>query len=216
MEVSSQLRAHGKVIRGRLGVQIQGLTSELAESFGLKTAAGALVAGVEAGGPAEKAGLRPGDVILKFGGKIVENAQELQHLVAAARPGASVPLEAWSTGQTRQLDVTIGELESDITRIPGQEAKPPTSPGGLVLSEMTREQRKRFHVDHGLLVRDAQGPALRAGIQPGDVILAINHIPVTNLKAFNAELAANAGRIIALLVKRGEMNLFLTLKLDGD
>jgi serine protease Do len=216
MEVSNQLRTHGRVIRGRLGVQIQELTPELAESFGLKNANGALVAGVEKGGPAEKAGVRPGDVILKFGGKSVQNAQDLRRLVAGTQPGASVPVELWSRGQTRQLAVTIGEVESDMSRTPGQEAKPPTGPGGLVLSELTRDQRKRLHVDHGLLVRGARGPALRAGVQPGDVILAINDIPVTGIKMFNAELAANAGRMIALLVKRGEMNLFLTLKLDGD
>jgi serine protease Do len=216
MDVSNQLRARGKVIRGRLGVQVQELTPELAESFGLKTANGALVAGVEKGGPADKAGVRPGDIILKFGGKAVENVQDLRRLVAGTQPGASISVELWTKGQTRQLIVTIGEVESDITRAPGQEAKPPTGPGGLVLSELTRQQRKRLGIDHGLLVRGAQGPALRAGIEPGDVILAVNDVAVTNIKTFNAELVANAGRMVALLVKRGEMNLFLILKLDSD
>ena len=216
MEVSNQLRAHGRVVRGRLGVEIQELTSELAESFGLKAANGALVAGVEKGGPAEKAGVRPGDVILKFGGEAVQNPQDLRRLVAATEPGTTVPVELWGKGQTKQLAVTIGEVESDIIRTPAQGVKPLTGPGGLVLRELTRNQRKRLGVDHGLLVRSAQGPALRAGLQPGDVILAINDIPVTNINMFNAELGASAGRMVALLVKRGEMNLFLTLKLDGD
>jgi serine protease Do len=215
MDVVQQLRTTGKVTRGRIGVAAQELTVDLAASFGLKEPRGALVANVEKGGPAEKAGIMPGDVILSFGGKPVQASADLARLVANTKPGTTVDVEVWRKGAPVKLPVTVAELPPEQVSIEQKEPQQmPVNRAGLVLSELTPQQRERLKIDRGLVVRKAVGPAQRAGIQPGDIILAVNDIPVTSVSVLEQQLARSAGRTVALLVKRGAETLYLPLKLE--
>jgi len=223
MDIVNQLRTTGKVSRGRIGVVIQEVTKELAESFGLPNAAGALISSVEKGSPADKAGLEVSDVILRFDGKTVNRSADLPRIVAAVRPGTNTTVQIWRKGATRDLGITVGEM-------PGEEkvaAKPEGPQGksgesssrlGLVLSNLTPEQKKELNVQHGVVVNEVlPGPASRAGIRPADVVLAINNDDVKSVSDFNRLVAKiEKGRTVALLVRRGEVTSFITVKLNGE
>jgi serine protease Do len=215
MEVVGQLKADGKVSRGWLGVMIQEVTADLAESFGLDRARGALVSDVAADGPAAKAGLQAADVILSFNGKPVENSGDLPRMVGAARPGSKLALGIWRKGKAQTLYVVLGEL-------PGAEQAAEAggdktySRGGLALSELSPEQRRELKIDHGLLVEEATGDAVRAGIRTGDVILAVNNGKVATVEAFRQAIAGvPAGKSAAILVRRGDGALYIPLKISG-
>ncbi|MBI2311380.1 MAG: DegQ family serine endoprotease [Betaproteobacteria bacterium] len=223
MDISSQLRTSGKVSRGRIGVVIQEVTKELAESFGLPKPAGALVSLVEKGSPAEKAGVEVSDVILKFDGKAVGSSQDLPRMVGSTRPGIKSVLQVWRKGATRDLTVTVGEMPDEKVATSrgggkrGGKNQENTNRLGLALSELTAEQKKELKVDSGVMVDDVQpGPAARAGIRRGDVILALNNQDVRNVEHFNQLLGQfDKGRNVALLVRRGENTTFIAMKLDG-
>lgn len=219
MDISNQLRSAGKVTRGWLGVVIQEVTKELADSFGLPKAQGALVANVEKGGPAEKAGLEPSDIILKFDNKEVKASTDLPRLVGAVRPGSRVNVQVWRKGATKDLAVAVGELPVDKTA----NTPPPFKRGktenigklGLTLSELTADQRKELKISAGVLVEEVKGVAARAGLQPGDVILAINNSEVKTIEQFNQALGKlEARKNLALLVRRGETTQYITLRTD--
>lgn len=227
MEVQAQLRAGGKVSRGRIGVAIQEVTRELADSFGLAKPQGALVASVEKGSPADKAGMEAGDVILKFDGKVVNQSSDLPRMVGATKPGSRATVQVWRNGTARDLAVMVGELADDKAAKhafgrPGKEATPtPANRLGLVLSEATSEQRKQLGISHGLLVDDVKSGASRSDLRPGDIILAlINKGVQTEAKSvdqFNALLAKfDKNAAITLLVRRGDSQTFITLKGVGD
>jgi len=213
MEVADQLRTHGKVSRGWLGVMIQEVTKELAESFGLKKPEGALIASVEKDSPADKGGLEASDVVLKFDGKPVGNASELPLLVGAAKPGKQVVAQVWRKGAIKDLTLTVGEAPSEkVAKRPGK-TDSAASRLGLGLSELSDAQKKELRVTHGVLVEDAQGPAARAGIRRGDVITSVLNKEVKSVEQFNQILSSHkAGENIALLVRRGEQSLFVPLK----
>ncbi len=219
MDISNQLRAGGKVTRGWLGVVIQEVTKELADSFGLPKAQGALVANVEKGGPAEKAGLEPSDIILKFDSKEVKTSTDLPRLVGSVKPGSRVNLQVWRKGAAKDLAVVVGELPVDKSA----NTPPPFKRGktenigklGLTLSELTADQRKELKISAGVLVEDVKGAAARAGLQPGDVILAINNSEVKTIEQFNVALGKlEARKNLALLVRRGETTQYITLRTD--
>ena len=219
MDISNQLRAVGKVTRGWLGVVIQEVTKELADSFGLPKVQGALVANVEKGGPAEKAGLEPSDIILKFDNKDVKTSTDLPRLVGAVKPGSRVNVQVWRKGATKDLAVAVGELPVDKTA----NTPPPFKRGktenigklGLTLSELTADQRKELKISAGVLVEEVKGVAARAGLQPGDVILAINNSEVKTIEQFNQALGKlEARKNLALLVRRGETTQYITLRTD--
>ena len=219
MDISNQLRAVGKVTRGWLGVVIQEVTKELADSFGLPKAQGALVANVEKGGPAEKAGLEPSDIILKFDNKDVKTSTDLPRLVGAVKPGSRVNVQVWRKGATKDLAVAVGELPVDKTA----NTPPPFKRGktenigklGLTLSELTADQRKELKISAGVLVEEVKGVAARAGLQSGDVILAINNSEVKTIEQFNQALGKlEARKNLALLVRRGETTQYITLRTD--
>lgn len=220
MDVANQLRTTGKVTRGRIGVTIQDVTRELAESFGLNKTNGALISSVEKGGPADKAGIQPSDIILKFDGKAVTSSVDLPRVVAATRPGAKVVVEVWHKGKIRDVHVTVGELQGDTMAQRGgkrgaAERGTVVDRAGLVLSELTDEQRQELQVEGGLLVEDARGAAARAGLQRGDVILSINNEEALSLEKFNGVLKkVPKGKNIALLVRRGEGSSYVAIKLD--
>ncbi|MBA4142419.1 MAG: DegQ family serine endoprotease [Nitrosospira sp.] len=219
-DISNQLIASGKVSRGRIGVLIQEVTKELAESFGLPKPSGALVASVQKDGPAEKAGIEARDVILKFDGKPVNSSGDLPRIVGATKPGANVPVQVWRNGATRELTVTVDELPPDEKPAArGKRGKAPDTSNrvGLSLSELSAEQKKQLEIESGLLVEDmVPGIASRAGIRPGDVILSINNQDVKTVDEFNQLLnKIPKGRNIALLIRRGDTATFITMKLNG-
>jgi len=214
MDIADQLRVHGKISRGWLGVMIQEVTKELAESFGLKKPEGALIAGVEKGGPADKGGLEPSDVVLKFDGKTVGNASELPLLVGATKPGKTVAVQVWRKGASRELSLAVAEAPGEkVARRPG---KMESAAGrlGLGLNDLSEAQKKELQISHGVVVTEVQGSAVRAGVRRGDVIMAVNNSDVKNVEQFNQILAGyKAGQNIALLVRRGERALFIPFKI---
>ena len=221
MNISNQLRTTGRVSRGRIGVVIQEVTKELAESFGLPKPSGALVNSVEKGGPADKAGIEASDVILKFDGKEVSSSSDLPRIVAQSRPGSKATAQVWRKGTARDVSVTVGEMPEEKTaQRPGRKD---TKPGnvvarlGLTLSELNSEQRKELALSGGLLVEDAQGAAAKAGIRRGDVLLAINNQDVKSVDQLNQLLGQfEKARSVALLIRRGDGALYVPLRLDGN
>jgi serine protease Do len=221
MEVQGQLRANGKVSRGRIGVVIQEITKELAESFGLAKVQGAAVNAVEKGSPAEKAGIEPGDVILKYDGKLVTNSNELPRVVGATRPGTKVSIQVWRKGATKDLSVVIGEIPDEkVASRNGNGSKPAEQAAnrlGLIVSELTAEQKRELKVGGGLVVEDIRGNAARADLRPGDVILSLISRGVTTeirgVEQFNKLLSQfDKAANVTLLVRRGEMQTFVTIK----
>jgi len=170
-----------------------------------------LVSTVEPGSPAAEGGLKPGDVILRFDGKTIANSAELPAQVAAMKPGTAVRLDVMRNGVTKKLSVTVGELNNKTVAEAGPSAQ---SRGrlGLTVRPLTPEEGRQAGDSNGLLVEDATGPAAQAGIQPGDVIIAVNGTPVRTANQLR-ELAAKAGKHVALLVQRDEMKIFVPVDL---
>ena len=222
MDVVNQLRTSGKVTRGRIGVVIQEVTRDLAESFGLGKAVGALISSVEKGGAAEKAGIQVSDVILKFDGKTITTSIDLPRVVAATRPGSKVAVQLWRRGANMDVSLTVGEMPDDdrVARgdgNPGEKADAGESVArlGLSLSELTEEQKRELQVDGGLVVEEVTSAAARAELQPGDVILSVGNTAVRSLGQFNDELKKiPKGRNVALLVRRGDVVLYVAIRLD--
>ena len=221
MEVQAQLRATGKVSRGRIGVVIQEVTKDLAESFGLNQAAGAAVNAVEKGGPAEKAGIEPGDVILKFDGKTVTNSSDLPRIVGATRPGSKVTMQLWRKGNSREVTVVVGEIPDEkLAARSTRNAKPVERAAnrlGLVVSELTADQRRELNVSGGLVIDDIRNNAVRADLRPGDLILAIiargESTEIKSVEQFNKLLAPlDKSASVTLLVRRGDQQTFVTIK----
>lgn len=222
MDIQGQLRASGKVSRGRIGVVIQEVTKELADSFGLAKPAGAIVNAVEPGGPAEKAGVEAGDVILRFDGKAVGASSDLPRLVGATRPGARVSLQVWRKGAARDLTLTVAEMPADDKADAkagkkGKAVEPQANRLGLVVSELSAEQRRELKVAGGLLVEDVRGAAARSELRPGDVILALISKGVTSelrsTEQFDRLLAPfDKGANVTLLIRRGDMQTFVTVR----
>ncbi|MBI2318555.1 MAG: DegQ family serine endoprotease [Betaproteobacteria bacterium] len=206
VKVKDQLQQYGKVSRGRLGVAIQEVSQPLADSFGLKSPRGALVTSVEDNGPAAKAGVASGDVILKFNGKEISSSSELPPLVADAKPGSRAELEVWRKGSTKNITVTLGEFKD---RSVASSDSPDQRQGrlGLALRPLTPQERRQFG-SSGLLVEDVSGPAARAGIRPGDVVLSLNGTQVQSVEQLRA-LLAKAGKKVALLVQRDNTKIFI-------
>jgi serine protease Do len=220
-DIAQQLRTSGKVTRGRIGVVIQPVTKELADGFGLARPQGALVNSVEKGGPADKTGVEPGDVILRFDGKAVASSEDLPRIVGAIRPGAKVQMQIWRNKSPRDLLVVVGEMQDDrAARQARRGGKPPaTSPSqyGLTLSDLTDAQRSELKVSGGVLVENVQGAGARAGVRRGDVILAVNNQDVTSVEQFNQMMGQfDKGRIVALLVRRGTNSLYIPFRVDSN
>jgi serine protease Do len=219
MDIANQLKAGGKISRGWLGIAIQEMSKELAESFGLKNTAGALIAGIEKSSPAEKAGLEPGDVIVKFDGKVIASSNDLPRVVAATKPGKTVQAEIMRKGSLKTISVTVGDLpvERDevVTGNKGN-VKPDQNKLGLGLRELSPQQKKKLNGRNGLLV-DSQGISAQVGIRRGDVILALNNTEVQSLEQFSKQIQAiPAGKNIALLIQRGENTLYVPLKMPDN
>ncbi|WP_345792108.1 DegQ family serine endoprotease [Thauera sp. JM12B12] len=220
MDVQQQLRTKGRVERGRIGVSIQEVTRDLADSFGLPRAAGALVSAVEPESPAAKAGIEQGDVIVRFNGRGVENSADLPRIVAAAQPGGRVAVEIFRGGQSRSLTVDVGEWQDPEAEPEGNPAASSSAAPnrlGLELAVPTPAQRRERAIERGLIVQRAQGTAARAEIVPGDLVLAVvvggRQVALDKLEDFDriaAEL--KPGQQVTLLVRRGEATSYVSLR----
>ena len=220
MDVVNQLRSTGKVTRGRIGVTIQEVTRELADSFGLPKVGGALISAVEKGGPADKAGIQPSDVILKFDGKAVKSSADLPRIVAGIKPGTKVSVQLWRKG-TKDISLVVGEMQDEGTV--AQRGGGGSSTGssvsetrlGLFVSELNDQQKAELQVEGGLIVEDMTGSAARSQLQRGDVILAVGNIEIRSLNQFNEVLKkVPRGRNIALLVRRSDGTVYVSIKMD--
>lgn len=224
MEIQTQLRANGKVSRGRIGVMIQEVTKELADSFGLDKPRGALVASVEKGGAAEKAGIESGDVILDFNGKPVVQSSDLPRIVGGSRPGSKAAVHIWRSGSTKEMSLTVGEMTDEGAggkpRRSKQTDPAPANKLGLVLSEPTTDQKRQMGIRQGLIIEEVREGG-RGELRQGDVIIAIiqrgSQIELRSIDQFN-DLLSKQGKnaLITLLVKRGDSQTFITLKGLGD
>jgi serine protease Do len=210
--IEGELIAHGKVTRGRLGVAVQEVTQGLAESFALPKAEGALVAAIDKGGPADKAGLQPGDVIVRFGDHLIAHSSELPADVADTRPGSTVKVEVIRKGSTKSFNITVGEMRD--TNV-AQSEEPATTQGrlGLAVRPLRPAEKREAGISSGLIVENVSGAAARAGIQPGDVILQFNGTPVTTVEELRA-LVSKAGKNAALLVQRENSKIFVPVELS--
>ncbi len=211
MKVERQLIAHGKVDRGRLGVMIQEVSPQLAETFGLNKAVGALVSSVEKGSAAEKAGVEPGDVILKFNGKDISRSAELPPLVSELVPGTAAQLQLWHKGKARDITVNLGEMKTAVLTKKIDQLD--SDKLGLAVRPLTQEERSEADVAGGVVVEQVKGgSAARAGIRPGDVILSVNGVNITSVDSLRSVLAKQ-NKHVALLVLRGDQKMFVPINL---
>ena len=221
IRVSDQLRQSGRVSRGRIGVEIDQVSREVAESLGLGAARGALVRGVQAASPAEKAGVEAGDIIVKFDGKTIDRSSDLPRLVGGTKPGTKSTLTVFRRGATRDLAVTVAEIEADEAATPATPSKTDKSPQpsaagkvlGLVVSELTAAQKKEFKLKSGVRVESATDGAARAGVKEGDVILSVGNTEVANVKDFEAAVAKlDRSKVANVLVRRGDWAQYLLIR----
>jgi serine protease Do len=211
MNVGQQLQAHGKVTRGKLGVGIQDVDQALAETFGLDVPRGALVSSVEKGGPAEKAGLQAGDVILSFDGQPIDSAALLPAAVAGTHPGKAVKLQVWRDRKAQELEVRLGEV-ADETAVASTSGDAESSRLGMMVRPLSPEERQQTDVSQGLVVEDVDGAAAEAGIRPGDVVLSANGKPVSSVEQLRSAVEKSKDHI-ALLVQRGDARIFVPVEL---
>jgi serine protease Do len=217
IDVSNQLKANGKITRGWLGIAIQELTKDLAESFGMTNTNGALIAGVDKNGPAFKGGLEAGDVITKFDGKDIVTSSDLPRAVGATKPGKVVAVEIIHKGKVKKISMGVGEMPSDPSEAneqPKAATKPESNKIGLTLKELTPQQQKKLNGKNGLLVIESTGLAAQVGIRRGDVILGLNNSESQSVELFNKQLnAVPVGKTVAVLVLRGESTLYVPIKI---
>ncbi len=221
MRVSEQLRASGRVTRGRIGVQIESVSKEVAESIGLGKSQGALVRGVEPGSPAEKAGIEAGDIITRYDGKTVEKVADLPRLVGNTKPGTKTSITVFRRGATRDLTITIAEVEPDEKAVAkaaegngkGKSPSVAAQQLGLVVAELTPAQAKELKIKGGVRVVSAEDAAARAGLRADDVIVALANTEVRSLKDFEAALAkADKAKPVNVLLRRGEWAQYVLIR----
>jgi serine protease Do len=213
-DVRQQLIKTGRVVRGRIGVAVQDLNAQLAESFGLDRPRGALVSAVEEDSPAAKAGIEPGDVILSVNGREIERFGELSELISRLKPGTRAELLIWRDGKQQEKVVTTTELkepEAERPRPARSERGDEVEQLGLLVRPLTNEEKKVASTEGTLLVEEVQGAAALAGVQPGDIILGVDGKPVGSLKELR-EAVKRARSTVALLIKRGEAQVFVPVR----
>jgi serine protease Do len=229
-KVMDDLLNRGKVVRGWLGDQIQSLDEDLATGLGLDSKRGVVINDLTAGGPAERAGLKHGDVILQFNGAAVKDADHLQSLVAAQDPGKPAELKVRRDGKDMNIKVDLGERPSNPRDAfgqggPSENEETPTAPAGRELGikvgplNESRARELGYEDDQGVVVEDVQrgGPAAAKNIRAGDLIKEVNRRPVNSVKEFNNAVSdLKAGDTALLLVRRGDQNFFAAVKLAGS
>ncbi|MDE2311349.1 MAG: DegQ family serine endoprotease, partial [Betaproteobacteria bacterium] len=217
MKVKDELLKHGTVRRGRLGITVQSVGPELAKSFDLAKASGALITSVEKDGPADRAGLQIGDIILKFDGKDMASTDDLVRAVANAAPGSSAKLQVLRNGASREMTISLGEAKSERMAQKQEPQAKPTQPGhlGIAVHELTHEEQLALHTDGHLVVEAVTDVAAESGIQPGDIIIAVNSQRVSTTKQLRTALD-KAGKRAAVLVQREDTRIFIPLKLKDE
>ncbi len=216
--VAEQLRTQGRVTRGRIGVGIGEVTKEVAEALGLSKTSGALVRSVESGGPAEKAGLEPGDILLRFDGKVIDKSSDLPRIVGNTKPGARVTAQVWRKGGMKELTVSVGEMEPDrVAKAAGKPGPPAPSVAanwiGLAVVDLTEARRTELKIKAGVLVEVADGAAARAGIRQGDVLISVNNTDITSAKQFGDVVnKLDKTKPLVALVRRGDGALFIPVR----
>ena len=211
MQVKDQIVQTGHVSHGRLGIAIQEVNQALASNFGLKSPGGALVSSVEKGSPGAKAGLEPGDVILKFEGKEISRSSDLPPLVASVKPGSKVTLDVWRNGAPKQLNATIGTLQDKTAAATSDKESLGKGRLGVAVRPLTADEKRSGDID-GVVVQDVAGAAERAGVQAGDVIIAVNNTPVKSVDELK-NLISKSGKTVALLVQRNDARIFIPVTL---
>ncbi len=215
MKVADQLRAGGKVVRGRIGVQIEPVTKDVADSLGLTKAQGAVVRMVESGGPADKAGVEAGDIITKFDGKVIEKVSDLPRLVGGTKPGSKSTLQVFRRGAYKDLSLTVVELDADKPKATAKAdgGKLAATSLGLTLVDLTEQQKQELKLNGGARVDAVEGPAARAGLRAGDVLLAIGNIQIADIKQFDAILSKlDKSKPVSVLVRRGEWAQYAVIR----
>jgi serine protease Do len=218
IRVADQLRTNGRVIRGRIGVQISPVAKEVAEAIGLGAPRGALVQGVERDGPADKAGVEAGDIIVKVDGRSVEKSSDLPRIIGAIKPGSRATLQVFRRGGTMDLTVSVAEFERDTTvgkaeDSHGSAPQKAKSVLGLSVSDLSAAQKQELRLHGGVNVDAVDGAASRAGLHEGDVILSINNTEVTSAQQFAAIAAkAEKSRTVSVLVRRGDWTNYLVIR----
>jgi serine protease Do len=212
--VKDQLIKTGRVERSRIGVSIQDVTAQLAESFGLDRPRGALVGMVEADSPGEKGGIKAGDVILKVDGTTIETSSQVPVLVAGKKPGTPVAIEVWRSGSAKELSVRPVEIQEKSQRVASNDAQQgdETARLGLAVRPLTQQEKRQAETDGDLLVEDVDGPAAVAGVRPGDVILGVNGAKVKSLDELRAAAKKRTGKVVALLIERDNAQIFVPVR----
>jgi serine protease Do len=211
LQVAHQLETTGHVRRGKLGLEIQSVSQGLADSFGLPRPEGALVASVEKGGPADQAGVQPGDVILKLNGQPLHDSTELPVTIASMAPGTTVQLEVLRNHVSREMSVQLGSMEDKRTAAKHNEAGQEPGKLGLAVRSLTEQERRQANTQQGVLVERSSGPAAEAGIRPGDVVLAADGAPVSRPEDLQAAAQKSKG-YVALLIQRGDTRLYVPVR----
>ncbi len=211
VNIKDQIVAHGKVDHARLGVVIQEVNQAFADSFKLPKPEGALVASVEKGGPADKAGLQPGDVITRYNGQAIVSSNDLPAAIALDKPGTQADLQVWRQGQQTSVQTTLGGNTAKDKQVASND-KAAKGKLGLALRELTAQERQAGNAPDGLLVEQANGPAAMAGVQPGDVVLAINGVPVKGVDELRQQVA-KSDKSVALLIERNGQKIFVPVQM---
>jgi len=212
MKVKNQIVATGKASHARLGVTVQDLNQGLAESFGLKRPDGALIANVAPDSAAAAAGLKSGDVVTKVNGELIERSGSLSTLIGMSAPGERVKLEVWRDKAPREIEVKLGSADTKVAQADDGGASAQGGQLGLALRPLSRDERRQAKVDSGMLIEDVAGPAARAGVEAGDVLLAINGQPVQSMEQVQGVLKGKP-KNVALLVQRDGEKIFVPIKL---
>jgi serine protease Do len=218
MDVSNQLKSEGKVSRGWLGVVIQEVNKDLAESFGLEKPAGALVAQIQEGGPAAKGGLQVGDVILSMNGQPIVMSADLPHLVGALKAGAKANLEVIREGKRKNVELTVGAIPEEgkeLDSLPKSGVERSSNRLGVAVAELTEEQKRTLELQGGVVIKEVQdGPAALIGLQPGDIITHLNNQSIGSAKEFtDIAKALPKNRSVSMRVLRQGRASFITFKL---
>jgi serine protease Do len=214
--VADQLRTTGRVSRGRIGVSIDQVTKDVAESIGLGKPAGALVRSVEAGGPAEKAGIEAGDIITRFDGRVIEKSGDLPRVVGGVKPGSKATVQVFRRGAYKELSVVVAEVEPDrVKRVAESETKPQATAAtlGIGVSDLSESQKRELKLKHGVRVEVAEAAAARAGLREGDVILSLDNTEISSAKQFESVVSKlDKTRAVTALVRRGDTVNFLIIR----
>jgi serine protease Do len=216
MDVREQLVKSGHVTRGRIGVTIQDVNAQLAESFGLDRPRGALVSSVQSGSPGEKAGLQPGDVVVAVNGRPIERSAELPAIIARIKPGTDTQLAIWRAGKQQEVSVRVALLDEKEVRTAmrgGRHGSDETSKFGLSVRPLQPQEKQQAETDGSLVVEHVSGPAAAAGVQPGDIILGVNGKRVKSIEEFQSAAKA-VGKNVALLIQRESAQIFVPLRLS--